>query len=228
MSRIRSIKPEFWTDEAVMECSIATRLLFIGLWNFCDDAGRHPLSPKQVKALVFPSDDMPAESVRGMLDELSTNGLIKIYVVDNKEYFEITGWRHQKIDRPQSPKYPAPFDELSTNARDGEDEGEEGKGEEDTKPNGLDGPEPSKVVPLDARTILFTEGLSQLKAISGRPDSQCRALLGKWLKASHDDANTVQAAILRAVEVRPADLVPWIERALKPDPDAEIYRFVSY
>ena len=32
MARIRTVKPEFWTDEKVVECSIPARLLFIGLF----------------------------------------------------------------------------------------------------------------------------------------------------------------------------------------------------
>jgi hypothetical protein len=136
MSRIRTIKPEFWTSAQVMECSLNARLFFIGLWNFCDDHGRHPTSEKQLKALIFPSDDLSLANIRGMLVELSTNDLITIYSVDGKEYFQINGWSHQKIDKPQDPKYPGPeiadepsFDECSRNALDGkEGKGEEGKG----------------------------------------------------------------------------------------------------
>lgn len=113
MARIRTIKPEFWSSEQVMECSTNARLLFIGMWNFCDDKGRHPSSPKQLKALVFPGDDLSVEKVRGMVDELSRSGLITRYVVENREYFEVTGWHHQKIDKPQDPKFPGPFDDPS-------------------------------------------------------------------------------------------------------------------
>lgn len=136
MARIRTIKPEFWTSEQVMECSMSARLLFIGLWNFCDDEGRHPLAPKQIKALIFPGDDLPVSDVSRMLVELSANGLIKTYVVEGRDYFYISGWRHQKIDRPQPAKYPAPLVDHSTNARDGrEGKGEESNGEEDTLAN---------------------------------------------------------------------------------------------
>jgi hypothetical protein len=113
MSRIRSVKPEFWTSEQVLECSTNARLMFLGLWNFCDDAGRHPYSAKQVKAEVFPSDDFTAQDILGMLEELSTNGLIARYVSGGKEYFYVTGWKHQRIDKPQEPKYPDPFAEHS-------------------------------------------------------------------------------------------------------------------
>lgn len=115
MPRIRSIKPEFWTSGQVLECSTNVRLLFIGLWNFCDDAGRHPDRPKQIKAEVFPADSFTEDDIRGMIDELSANGLIKRYVVDGQRYFQVTGWHHQRIDKPQDPKYPGPFQDHSGN-----------------------------------------------------------------------------------------------------------------
>lgn len=37
MSSYRAVKLEFWTSDQVMSCSREARLLFIGLWNFCDD-----------------------------------------------------------------------------------------------------------------------------------------------------------------------------------------------
>lgn len=130
MARIRSIKPEFWTSEQVMECSTNARLLFIGLWNFCDDAGRMVASDKRIKASIFPSDDFTAENVRRMLVELSSNGLILLYVVDDKEYLQVTGWHHQKIDRPQKSKIPDPPDPNSPNGRRTIGDGREGNGVE--------------------------------------------------------------------------------------------------
>lgn len=109
MARIRSIKPEFWTSEQVMECSPNARLLFIGMWNFADDCGRLPCSAKSLKAQIFPSDDISVENIRGMINELSANGLVLIYSVEDKDYLQITGWSHQRIDKPQPAKYPAPF-----------------------------------------------------------------------------------------------------------------------
>jgi hypothetical protein len=106
MARIRSIKPEFWTSEQVMECSPTARLMFIGMWNFADDSGRLPFSPKTIKAQIFPGDNISSDEIAGMVAELSTNGLLISYVVDGKEYLQITGWHHQKIDKPQKPKYP--------------------------------------------------------------------------------------------------------------------------
>lgn len=120
MARIRSIKPEFWTSEQVMECSTTARLLFIGIWNFCDDAGNHVASPRTIKANVLPADDIESSSVQGLLDELYTNGLIDFYIVDSKRYLHVTGWHHQRIDKPtyKHPEYrQGENDEKSITAR---------------------------------------------------------------------------------------------------------------
>ena len=108
MARIRTVKPEFWTNAQIMECAPLTRLFFIGLWNFCDDEGRHTLSLKQLKAQIFPADEIDSETIRRMIDELSQNDLITIYECDGKEYLQVTGWHHQKIDRKNSSKLPSP------------------------------------------------------------------------------------------------------------------------
>lgn len=119
MARIRTIKPEFWTSEQVMECRPLARLMFIGLWNFCDDGGNHPASAKTIKALVFPGDDITADEVQVLLLELSVNGLLVIYEVSGKQYLHVNGWQHQKIDKPtvKYPKYLQLIDESSASAR---------------------------------------------------------------------------------------------------------------
>ena len=109
MARIRTIKPEFWANEKVMACSRASRLLFIGLWNFADDTGRLRDSSKSIKAQIFPGDDdLNSEIIRGMVDELSSNGLLMKYEVNGEAFLEITGWNHQRIDKPQASKCPPP------------------------------------------------------------------------------------------------------------------------
>lgn len=115
MARIRSIKPEFWTSEQIVDCSPITRLLFIGMWNFCDDGGNHPASARTLKMEVFPGDDITVDEIQKHIDELIKNGLIVEYEAEGKLYWHVTGWKHQKIDRP-SYKYPK-FDEHSTNIR---------------------------------------------------------------------------------------------------------------
>lgn len=115
MGRIRTIKPEFWTAEQVVELSPIARLLFVGLWNFCDDGGRHPASPKTLKMEVFPGDDFTTEQVSGWISEAINQRLVLDYEVDGRRYWQVTGWHHQRIDKP-SYRYPKPkFAEQSSN-----------------------------------------------------------------------------------------------------------------
>lgn len=107
MARIRTVKPEFWTAEQVMELTRDARLMFVGLWNFCDDAGIHPASTKTLKAEVFPADDISASDVRGLIDECIRQGLLIEYQVEAKDYWQVTGWHHQRIDQPTY-KHPTP------------------------------------------------------------------------------------------------------------------------
>lgn len=100
MARYRTIKPEFWSSPQVVECSINARLLFIGIWSFSDDGGVHPLSAKRLKMEIFPGDDISSDSILRLLDELIMNELLVAYIVDNKEYIQVTGWSHQRIDKP--------------------------------------------------------------------------------------------------------------------------------
>ena len=108
MARIRSIKPEFWTSEQIAECSPNTRLLFIGMWSFCDDYGVHPASCARLKMEVFPADAISSADIRRMIDELTSNGLLAEYEVDGTRYWYVTGWdKHQRPDT-KTGKYPRP------------------------------------------------------------------------------------------------------------------------
>lgn len=106
VARIRTIKPEFCTSEQVAECSTNARLLFVLMWCFCDDAGRHPANMKRLKMECFPGDSVTDKQVRGWVDELIKNRLLSEYTFENVGYLQVTGWKkHQKIDKP-SYKYP--------------------------------------------------------------------------------------------------------------------------
>lgn len=107
MARIRTIKPEFWTSEQIVECSPIARLMFIGMWNFCDDGGNHPASYKTLKMEVFPGDEISLLQIEDYANELLSNELIVQYDGGNgRQYWHVTGWDHQKIDRP-NPKHPS-------------------------------------------------------------------------------------------------------------------------
>lgn len=108
MARIRSIKPEFWASEQIAECSPNARLLFIGLWNFCDDYGVHPASAGRLKMEVFPGGPFAKTDVQSMIDELIEQGLVRQYEIDGTEYWCVPTWdRHQKPDT-RTGRYPRP------------------------------------------------------------------------------------------------------------------------
>lgn len=108
MARIRTVKPEFWASEQVMELSPLARLAFIGLWNFCDDAGVHTASPKRLKAEVFPSDEITIDCVSDLVDEMAHQGLVGEFESDGERFWYVTGWRkHQKIEKPTY-RHPTP------------------------------------------------------------------------------------------------------------------------
>lgn len=73
MPKIRGVKPDYWTDEDIVDLSIPARLLFIGLWTFACDNGHLQDKPKQIKMRVFPGDDVSATD---LLRELTKSGRI--------------------------------------------------------------------------------------------------------------------------------------------------------
>jgi hypothetical protein len=117
MARIRTIKPEFWTSEQVAACSLTARLLFIGLWNFCDDGGIHPASYLRLKMEIFPADNFGTDQIQDLVKELISNKLIVEYEVENQKYWRVTGWKHQKIEKPHK-KYPPPHNNAQEIATD--------------------------------------------------------------------------------------------------------------
>jgi len=104
MARVRTIKPEFWTDRRVGECSVNARLLFIATLNFADDEGGLDRSAKQLKAQAFPYDNIDCEP---LVKELLSVGLLIEYEVSGNKYLHIKNFRkHQRIDKPQKARIP--------------------------------------------------------------------------------------------------------------------------
>lgn len=98
MARIRTIKPEFWTDGNIVGLSAYARLLYIGTWNFslCD-RGHLPDDPVGLKLKILPADDVDA---RALLAELLLAGrLIRRRADDGRTYlFNPRLSDHQKVD----------------------------------------------------------------------------------------------------------------------------------
>lgn len=57
MARIRTIKPEFFTSEEVVDMPMHVRLLYIALWCEADREGRLVWKPRTIKMRYFPADN---------------------------------------------------------------------------------------------------------------------------------------------------------------------------
>jgi hypothetical protein len=76
MARIRTIKPEFFTSEDIVELQPLARLLYIALWCEADKEGRLAWKPKTFKMRYLPADDC---SIDALCDELIVRGLVITY-----------------------------------------------------------------------------------------------------------------------------------------------------
>lgn len=98
--RIRTIKPEAFTDEdlwdAEQESGLPLFRAFVGLWTCADREGRFEWRPRPLKAAILPYYDGDMGRV---LDALSTRGFVVRYASGGRDY----GWiptftRHQSIN----------------------------------------------------------------------------------------------------------------------------------
>lgn len=84
--RARNIKPGFYRNADLTECSLAARLLAPALWMLADREGRLEDRPKQIKGEVFPHDNIDTEP---LLQELHTSGHITRYEAGGKKYIQV-------------------------------------------------------------------------------------------------------------------------------------------
>lgn len=112
MPRIRSIKPEFFSDPKPARCSREARLLFLGILTEADDDGRLLATPKRLAGNLYPHDpDVTAAKVTRWLGELEQVGMVYRYTVDGAEYLHVcTFGRHQKISHKTESRLPPPPD----------------------------------------------------------------------------------------------------------------------
>lgn len=115
MARIRTIKPEFWTDRRTGTLTDNATKVFIGLLSHCDDYGVIPYDPLELKARIYPySVRSPEEVIDVALKiELITSGLVQLFAhspdddTDPVEYLFISKFsRHQRVDKPGKPLLP--------------------------------------------------------------------------------------------------------------------------
>jgi hypothetical protein len=146
MARIRSTKPEFWTDPKIVGLSFSARLLFLGMWNFADDCGHIEDEALRLKLQILPADDVNAQAlVNELIDAdlveqltgcLLIRGFTKHQKIDKRSACRFDESHLLPIDHPE-PRYIAPDPpESSTSPADGrEGSGGESKSPTDSPPN---------------------------------------------------------------------------------------------
>jgi hypothetical protein len=108
MPKNRTLSPEFWTREAVIDCAPLTRLLFLGMTNFADDFGVQPLKPRTIRLQVLPGDAIDDAALRAMIEELEVFELVRVYRVNGQDYVAILGWdQFCRIGKHARRRYPA-------------------------------------------------------------------------------------------------------------------------
>jgi hypothetical protein len=107
--RIRSLKPEWLEDEALIGCSDAARVASAALILLADDHGNGRGSERYLGAQIFPGESLA--KVREALASLVAIRYVGFYEVDGQTYFAIRNWeKHQKVDKPGKPRVPRPLE----------------------------------------------------------------------------------------------------------------------
>lgn len=115
MSRIRSIKPEFWTDPTITRLPYEARLLFIGTWNHADDYGVVKDDPDELRLKILPADNIDPHALIDLL--VSVRCLTRKTASDGTPVLVIRTFEaNQKIDRRAAGRYgdPAGFSDPTT------------------------------------------------------------------------------------------------------------------
>lgn len=104
MSRIRTIKPEFFLHEELYELELQSglpiRLAYEGLWCQCDREGRFAWKVRKLKSLILPYDPVSFDQVLAALERA---GFVMRYSYDG----ELWGWvptftKHQVINNREA------------------------------------------------------------------------------------------------------------------------------
>lgn len=233
MARNRMIKPEFWEDDKIGECSPTARLLFIALWNFADDEGYLEYRSKWIKAKCFPYDDVEIEP---LIDELLSVNRLELR---GNVLWIIHFLEHQKIEKPRksdlshifnsSPTPPRKVDDSSGTKREEkrkeiEEKGSEEEGGGDESPN----PTPSQTMKdfiemILGRNEMYEPFVTQLSESKGLPVEIVRAELDRFINhwCEHSKNGKKQKWEMERTFEVPNRLRTWFSNYLKWNPPKE-------
>lgn len=190
MARIRTIKPDFFTSEQIVELTPMARLLFIATWCEADREGRMAWKPRTMKMRYFPADDCDIDA---LARELHASGLVVLYG-DGLAHIPSFS-RHQHVNpREAQSDLPAPelprVDDASARVNDaqgGRKEGKEGKDKSGESKN--------PALPVDFKAVLFADW----KAL---PNGGGGAFLNKLFREHKPEQDVLEAMERTLLETR--------------------------
>ena len=107
MARIRTIKPDFWTDGNMVRLSPFARLLYIGMWNFtlCDH-GHVADDAMKLKLQILPMDNVDIDAL--LAEIMAAGRVVRVADRDGRSYLLVKRFEdHQKIDPRWKTRCPA-------------------------------------------------------------------------------------------------------------------------
>lgn len=116
MARIRTIKPDFWTDGTMVQLSPYARLFYIGTWNFAlCDRGHLADDANGLKLKILPAD--PVDATELMNELLARGRLERRTMRGGRTYLFIPRLaEHQKVDARWASRCPFCLEESGATA----------------------------------------------------------------------------------------------------------------
>lgn len=185
MARSRNIKPGFFKNEDLAECSPWARLLFAGLWVLADREGRLEDRPKRIKGELFPFDSVEVEP---LLDELERFRFIARYDASSMRAIQILEFKkHQTPHYSEKPSVINAPDFLV--AASDHDEQTPGGLQEDSRSDGVmkrlsqpsDSPNPDSLIPEEESVHAHAPPPAKRKRTKA-----AEVTLAEWLQAMQE------------------------------------------
>jgi uncharacterized phage protein (TIGR02220 family) len=109
VARIRTYKPEFFTDEKTGRLMPVGKCALLAMMSHADDEGLIRCTPEYIKSIAFPYNPITDEEVEAEIVRMEEASLIYRYTRNGQRYAWIVKFRkHQRIDKPQAPTNPPP------------------------------------------------------------------------------------------------------------------------
>lgn len=235
MPRIRTIKPEFFFNEELVELEeeygLPIRLAYIGLWTQCDREGRFEWKPKRLKAQLFPYEDIDFSRV---LHALTTREFLKKYGENGGIFGFIPGFlEHQVVNNREKASEIPEFNKNNDLTREDSEidacmtreprvpQGREGKGREGNKGKSSGNPShgESPVTSLPTKTkdefLIYQDDVDAWSKTYPRLDvmEELRSMYG-WLDSNPKKGKTL-SGMRRFIN-------SWLQRATKDLPSLRV------